>query len=113
MSLDLTSQLRVCDQPPHAHPVHLLPTAPNEAAFTGPILIGKRAIGVQMQGQPVGDLLQLIGAQHRRLLSKCAFGFLHLHRRHMLGQVAEELLDHPQMLGVELPGMPGRRCFRQ
>ena len=101
----------------HTHPVHPLTAAPDEPALAGPILLGELPVRIELGGQPMSDLLQLIGPQILGMLGQRPLSLLHLNRRHMIGQVTDELLDHPQMLDVEQPGLPrlgrGRQQRRQ
>ena len=87
-----------------AHAVGALASAPLETALGGAVLIGERAVGVEGAGQPVGDFLQLVGAQFGGFLGQERLGFLDLGGVDVLGQVADEVLDGAQVLDVEQAG---------
>ena len=94
------------DEFSHAHAVCALSAAPDKSALAGPVLIGERAVGVEGQREPMGEFFQLVGAKCVGVLSQ---GALRLHRfggRHVVGQLAEELLDHLQVLDVQEPCVP-------
>lgn len=59
--VQLCPQQWIGDQLPDAHPVRALAPAPLEAALARPVLLGVLAVGVEVYGQPIGHLLQLIG----------------------------------------------------
>ena len=96
-----------------AHAVGSLTTTPQEAAPTRPVLLGECPIRVQMQRQPLGHLLELIGPQVLRMFGQRPLCLLHLDSADMFGQLVKEPLDDPHMLTVEMTGMPGLRGGRQ
>ena len=75
--------------------------SPVEGKVTGAVFVGEFAVGVDQQGTPVGCGFQLVGAQFGGLLGQEAFGVFGGVGWRGVGQVAEEGLDHAQVLPVE------------
>ena len=101
------------EQLPHTHPVRALPTTPDKAPLAGPILIREHPIGVDGDGQPIRHHLQLIRTQQRSLLGQQRLAVLGHSGTNVIGQLPHELLNRPQMLGIQHSGRPGGRGGRQ
>ncbi|EHB53501.1 hypothetical protein MycrhDRAFT_3964 [Mycolicibacterium rhodesiae JS60] len=116
--IQLGPQLRGGHHFPHTHPVRALPAGPQEATLASAVLLGKLPVGVEVGGQPIGHLLQLIGPHRLGMPGQGPFGLVHLDRPDMIGQLPEELLDDPHMLTIQVASIPGlprlgqQRCQR-
>jgi hypothetical protein len=91
--IEISPQLRRRQQLSDAHAIGAL-TTPDEATLAGVVGVVELPVGVDQQCIPVGDFLQLVRSQRRRLLSE---KLLRLHcclDRRLLWQITEELLDH-------------------
>ena len=73
----------------------------------GAVVVGEGAVGVEVDGEPVGYFFQLVGSQHGGFLGEEGLGFVHRGRVNVVGEVFEEFLDGAQMLYVEQAGVPG------
>lgn len=111
--IDHGPQLGRGDQLAGAHTVGPLATGPGESALAGAILVGEPPVRVEGERHPVGDLLELIRPQILGVPGQRPFGLRELDRGEVAGQVADELLDHPEVFGVESAGVPGRGGGRE
>ena len=57
-------QLRRCDEFSGAHTVWMLPATPGEATLACTVRVREDPVGVDVDGQPFGNLVQLVGSQH-------------------------------------------------
>ena len=73
----------------------------------GAVVVGEFPIGIELQGEPVGHFLQLIGPQFGGFLGQEDFGAGDRVGVDVLGQFFEEFLDRAQVFEVEQSGVPG------
>ena len=78
-----------------------------EASLGSAVVLGEGAVGVELDGQPLGEDLELVRTQLGGLLGQEGLGFLDLDGMDSVGQVADELLDDPQVFHIEEPCVPG------
>jgi hypothetical protein len=81
----------------------------SEAAAAGAILVGVSAVGVDIRGQPLGELGQIVGAMLGGQLRQVGFDLLAGYDVDSAEQLVQEPPDHPHVTGPCIPGALGGR----
>ena len=113
--IEIGAQFRGRHQLPDAHPIGAL-TTPREASLARAVGVGELPVGIDPQRTLVRHLFELVGTQLHRLPGQKSFGLLHRIDGYGLRKIADECLNHPQVLTVEHaipPGFGGGRQLRR